>query len=255
MEDLFRLDGKVALVGGGAGGIGEALAMGLSRYGAKVVITSRRQKAVEETASKIRQQTGGETFAVASDATNEASVSEMIGKVVEKMGTIDILVNAQGMNIKRDAFEYPIDDWKCLMDANINATMIMCKHVGRVFKEKLDGKIINLSSVREKRGYTGGNVGYCATKGAVGAITRALALEWAPFNIKVNALGPALIITPGTIHIKNNPDLAKKYQAQIPLGRLAMPEDLVGACIFLASKASDFMTGQTLFVDGGVTAG
>jgi gluconate 5-dehydrogenase len=124
-----------------------------------------------------------------------------------------------------------------------------------VFKEKKSGKIINLSSVRGKRGYTGGNVGYCATKGAVEMITKALALEWAPYHIHVNALGPALIITPGTIHIKNNPRLAEEYKAAIPLGRLGEPDDLIGACVFLASGASDFMTGQTLYVDGGLTAG
>jgi len=254
MQDLFRLDGKVALVGGGAGGIGESLALGLSRYGAKVVIASRRQEAVDAAAARIKAETGNETWAVTCDVTNEASVAEMVGKVVAKLGTIDILVNSQGMNIKRDAFEYPLEDWQALMNANINGTMLMCKHVGRVMKEKKNGKIINLSSVREQRGFTGGNVGYCATKGAVGAMTRCLAIEWAPFNIKVNAIGPALIITQGTIHIKNNPDLAKKYQAMIPLGRLAEPADLIGTCVFLASPASDFMTGQTLFVDGGVTA-
>jgi NAD(P)-dependent dehydrogenase (short-subunit alcohol dehydrogenase family) len=109
--------------------------------------------------------------------------------------------------------------------------------------------------VRGIRGYTGGNVGYCATKGAVELITKALALEWAPYNINVNALGPALVITPGTIHIKNNPELAEKYRKNVPLGRLCLPEDLVGACIFLASRASDFITGQTIYVDGGATAG
>jgi gluconate 5-dehydrogenase len=244
------MDGKVALVGGGAGGIGEELALGLSRYGARVVITSRRQEAVEATAAKIKAETGNETWAVTCDSTNESSVAE----IVAKMGTIDILINAQGLNIKREAVEYPIEDWQKLMNTNINGTMLMCKHVGRIFKEKKKGKIINLSSVRERRGYTGGNVGYCATKGAVGAITRCLAIEWAPYNVNVNALGPALIITPGTVHIKNNPELAKKYASVVPLGRIGMPQDLVGACVFLASPASDFVTGQTLFVDGGITA-
>ena len=116
-------------------------------------------------------------------------------------------------------------------------------------------KIINLSSVREVRGYGGGNAGYCATKGAVGLITKTLALEWAPYNIHVNALGPSLVITPGTIHIQNDPALAKKYEALVPLGRLGMPADIIGACIFLASETSDFITRQTIYIDGGLTAG
>ena len=133
--------------------------------------------------------------------------------------------------------------------------MIACKHFGMIMKERRQGKIINLSSVREVRGYTGGNAAYCATKGAVGMLTKTLALELAPFNIHVNAIGPSLIITKGTVHIQQNPDLANKYSAMIPLGRLGVPGDLIGAAIFLASEASDFITGQTIFVDGGLTAG
>jgi gluconate 5-dehydrogenase len=127
--------------------------------------------------------------------------------------------------------------------------------VASQIKTKTGGKIINLSSVREVRGYTGGNAAYCTTKGAVGMITKTLALELAPHNIYVNAIGPALIITKGTIHIQQNPGLAKKYSSLIPLGRLGVPKDLVGAAVFLASEASDFITGQTIFVDGGLTAG
>jgi NAD(P)-dependent dehydrogenase (short-subunit alcohol dehydrogenase family) len=122
-------------------------------------------------------------------------------------------------------------------------------------KEKKQGSIINMSSVRGVRGFAGGNSAYCATKGAVELTTKALALEWAPYHIRVNALGPALIITPGTIHIQQKPELAEKYKATIPLGRLGMPEDLIGACVFLASDASAFITGQTIYVDGGLTAG
>ncbi len=256
MDKLFRLDNKVALVTGGAGGIGGALALGLSRYGAKVVISSRNQEHLNKEAKQITDETGNEALAITSDVTKEDSVSDLVKKTTDKLGTIDILVNAMGMNIKRDAFEYPIDDWRCLLDINVTGTMIACKQVAsQVFKAKNQGKIINLSSVRGIRGYTGGNVGYCATKGAVELITKALALEWAPYQINVNALGPALVITPGTIHIQQNPELAEKYRKNVPLGRLCLPEDLVGACLFLASRASDFITGQTIFVDGGATAG
>ncbi len=254
MEDLFRLDGKVAIVTGGAGGIGKMLATGLSRYGAKVVVSSRNSDAVTEAAREIQAETGRETLAVSADVTDEASVANLVATVLAKFGTVDILVNAMGINLKREAFEYPMSDWEKIIDVNVTGTMIACKHIGKVFKEKRRGKIINLSSVRGIRGYDGGNVGYCASKGAVELITKALALEWAPYNILVNALGPALIITPGTVHLRNNPELAKKYSANIPLGRLGEPDDLIGACIFLASSASDFVTGQTIYVDGGLTA-
>jgi NAD(P)-dependent dehydrogenase (short-subunit alcohol dehydrogenase family) len=255
VEDLFRLDGKVAVVTGGAGGIGYMLAMALSRYGAKVVVSSRNQEAICKAATQIQADSGNQTLALPADVTDENSIRQLAESVMSKMGTVDILVNAMGMNIKRDAFEYPMEDWRSLFAANVEGTMIACKHFGRIFRDKKQGKIINLSSVRGQRGYTGGNVGYCATKGAVELITKALALEWAPYHINVNAIGPALIITPGTIHIKNDPARAEVYRKQVPLGRLGEPEDLMGTCVFLASKASDFITGQTIYVDGGVTAG
>jgi gluconate 5-dehydrogenase len=255
MQDMFRLDNKVALVMGGAGGIGEALALGLSRQGAKVVISSRNQQALCEAAKKLTAETGNEVLAMTSDVTNEESVAALVKDVVAKLGTIDILVNAMGWNIKRDAFDYPMEDWRKLMDINITGTMIACKQVGaQVFKARKSGKIVNLSSVRGIRGKDGGNVGYSATKGAVEMITKSLALEWAPYNVNVNALGPALVITPGTVHIQKNPELAEKYRKAVPLGRLGMPEDMVGAVVFLCSPASDFVTGQTIFVDGGTTA-
>ncbi len=196
MDKLFRLDNKVALVTGGAGGIGGALALGLSRYGAKVVISSRNQDHLNKEAKQITDETGNETLAFTSDVTKEDSICDLVKKTTDKLGTIDILVNAMGMNIKRDAFEYPIDDWRSLLDINVTGTMIACKQVAaQVFKAKNQGKIINLSSVRGIRGYTGGNVGYCATKGAVELITKSLALEWAPYKINVNAKKNPIKIT------------------------------------------------------------
>ena len=255
MSDLFSLDKKIAVVVGGAGGIGEALALGLSQHGAGVVVASRNLEALDKVAAEINTKTGEETLAIQADVTDEKSIESLVKEVMTRFGTVDILVNAMGLNIKRDAFDYPMEDWDTIFDINVKGTMMACKHFGRVMKENKQGKIINLSSVREVRGYGGGNAGYCATKGAVGLITKTLALEWAPYNIHVNAIGPSLIITQGTIHIKNDPKLAKKYEAQIPLGKLGMPEDLIGGCIFLASEASDFITGQTIYIDGGLTAG
>jgi NAD(P)-dependent dehydrogenase (short-subunit alcohol dehydrogenase family) len=255
MTDLFRLDGKIAVVIGGAGGIGETLALGLSQNGAKVVVGSRNLERLKEVAKEIQAKTGGEVMAIPVDVTDEDTVASLVEKVLGKFGTVDILVNAMGLNIKREAVEYPMEDWDLIFDVNVKGTMITCKHFGRVMRDKKQGKVINMSSVRGIRGYTGGNTAYCATKGAVELITKTLALEWAPYNIHVNALGPALIITPGTIHIQQNPELAEKYKAMIPMNKLGVPEDLIGACVFLASEASNFITGQTLYIDGGLTAG
>ena len=254
MKDMFKLDGKIAIVTGGAGGIGEALALGLSIHGAKVVVSSRNQEAIEKVAAQISKESGNEAIAISCDVTDEASMTNLVDAVVKKYGRVDILVNAMGMNIKHDAFNYPVEDWDKLFNVNVKGTMIACKAAGKAMREQKKGVIINLSSVRGIRGYTGGNSGYCATKGAVELITKSLALEWAPLGIRVNAIGPALIITPGTKHIAANPELAKKYASLVPMGRIGLPEDLAGACVFLASEAAGFISGQTIYVDGGLTA-
>lgn len=255
MEDIFNLKGKIAVVLGGAGGLGEAIVEGLSQYGATLVIASRNLEALEKVAADTRARTGGDITPMQVDVTDEKDMARLVGAVVSKYGRVDILVNAMGLNIKRDAFDYPMEDWDKIFSINVKGTMIACKQFGCIMKDQGGGKIINLSSVREVRGYTGGNSAYCATKGAVGMITKALALELAPHKIYVNAIGPSLIITQGTIHIKEDPELANKYSAQIPLRRLGVPADLKGAAVFLASSASNFITGQTIFVDGGLTAG
>ena len=170
-------------------------------------------------ARKIAEASGNEAIAIPSDVTDESSVQKLVDRVMEKYGKIDILVNAMGLNIKHDAFEYLMEDWDKLFAANVKGTMIACKTVGRVMREQNSGAIVNLSSVRGIRGYTGGNAGYCATKGAVEQITKTLALEWAPHNIRVNALGPALVITPGTKHIAENPETGQKVCLINSLGK------------------------------------
>lgn len=254
MKNIFKLDGKIAIVTGGAGGIGEALALGLSIHGATVIVSSRNQEAIDKVAAKITQESGNEAIAISCDVTDEESMASLVKRVKEKYDRIDILVNAMGMNIKHDAFEYPVEDWDKLFDVNVKGTMIACKAVGKVMREQTKGAIVNLSSVRGIRGYTGGNTGYCATKGAVELITKALALEWASQGIRVNALGPALVITPGTKHIAEDPKLAAKYAAAVPMGRIGQPEDMVGAVVYLCSEAASFVSGQTIYVDGGLTA-
>lgn len=253
-KNLFDLTGKVAIVTGGAGGIGEALAEAVCAYGAKTIICSRSMDKLKEAAEAIRSKTGGEVEAMTIDVTDEESVAKMFKAVVDKYGKIDILINSMGMNIKREAMEYPMEDWDKMFAVNVKGTMVCCREAGKYMKAQ-GGNIINLSSVRGIRGMAGGNVGYAATKAAVELMTKSLALEWADFKIRVNALAPALIITPGTKHIMENPELAKKRAEAIPLKRLGMPDDMMSACVFLAADGASFVTGQTIFIDGGSTAG
>jgi NAD(P)-dependent dehydrogenase (short-subunit alcohol dehydrogenase family) len=255
MEDLFRLDGKVAVVIGGAGGIGEIMASGLAGQGANVALASRNLQKLETVAKKIQSETKSEIAAFQADVTEKQSVARLVKQVLSKFGTVDILVNSQGANLKRAAVDFPVDDWDLMFNINVKGTMLSCSEFGRVMIEKKKGKVINLSSVRGLRATLwGGNEGYCATKGAVDMITRSLASEWAPYNINVNAIGPSLIYTELAAATLQDPEKLQKYLANVPLKRVGQPNDLVGACIFLASAASDFITGQILYLDGGLTA-
>ena len=255
MTDMFRLDGKVAVVMGGAGGIGEIMAHGLAAQGAKVAIASRNMQKLEAAAQKIQKETKSQASAFQVDITDKQSVAELAKQILSKFGTVDILVNSQGANVKRNAVDFPVADWDLMFDVNVKGTMLACSEFGKVMVEKKRGKVINMSSVRGVRATLwGGNEGYCATKGAVDMITRSLASEWASYNINVNAIAPLLIKTELAKATLSNPEKLQKYVANVPFKRIGEPEDLVGLCIFLASEASDFITGQIIYLDGGLTA-
>ena len=255
MGDMFRLDGKVAVVIGGAGGIGKIMAFGLAGQGAKIGVASRDVQTLEIVAQKIQSETKSEAAAFQVDITEKQSVAQLVKQVMSKFGTVDILVNSQGTNLKRDAVDFPVEDWDSMFNVNVKGTMLSCSEFGKVMVEKKKGKVINLSSVRGIRATLwGGNEGYCATKGAVDMITRSLASEWAPYNINVNAIAPLLINTPLAAATFRDPEKLQKYVANVPFKRIGQPQDLVGVCVFLASPASDFVTGQIIYLDGGLTA-
>ena len=255
MTDMFGLNGKVAVVIGGAGGIGEIMALGLAEQGAKVAVASRNMQKLETVAQKIQSETKSEAAAFQVDIIDKQSVAQLVKLVLSKFGTVDILVNSQGANVKKPAVDFPVEDWDLMFQVNVKGTMLSCSEFGKVMIEKKKGKVINLSSVRGIRATLwGGNEGYSATKGAVDMITRSLASEWAPYNINVNALAPSLIYTELAAVTLRDPERLQKYLANVPLKRVGQPQDLVGACIFLASPASDFITGQILYLDGGLTA-
>jgi gluconate 5-dehydrogenase len=252
MADLFDLTGKVAIVVGGAGGIGHAQALGLAEAGADVIVASRKLEHLEPVAKEIKAK-GRKSLAVTVEVTDEKSVAAMVDSILKKFPTIDILVNAHGLALRKPAETFPIDEWQQVMDINTRGTFLCCQAVGRVMIKQKSGKIINLSSVRGRYGLAANYAAYCASKGAVDTLTRTLACEWAKYNVLVNAIAPTIVETELTRPALADPAFAQSMKARIPLGRWAMPEDIVGATIFFASKASDFITGQILYIDGGVT--
>ena len=254
MDDLFSLKGKNAVVLG-AGGMGTAIANGLLQYGARLEMADRDAAGLERSVSALAKMGHGGVLTHEVDATDEASMQELVEKTVASMGTIDILVNALGYNFKAHATEYPMDEWDKLFAVNVRAVMMSCKLFGAHMIQQGSGKIINLSSVRDDRGALGGNAGYCATKGAVKMITKQLGVELAPYNVKVNALGPIITVTPMTAErIKQDSSRYERMLLNVPMGRMANVDDLVGPAVFLASSASDFITGTVLYVDGGMMA-
>jgi gluconate 5-dehydrogenase len=229
---------------GGAGGIGHAQALGLAEAGADIIVASRKLEHLKPVAEEIKAQ-GRKSLAVPVEVTDEKSVAAMLDSALKEFPHIDILVNP--------ADSFPVDEWQKVMDINTRGTFLTCQAVGRMMIKQRSGKIINLSSVRGRYGLPTDYAAYCPSKGAVDTLTRTLACEWAKYNVLVNALAPTVVETELTRPALANPDFAQRMKARIPLGRWAMPEDIVGATVFFASKASDFITGQVLYIDGGVT--
>jgi NAD(P)-dependent dehydrogenase (short-subunit alcohol dehydrogenase family) len=254
---LFDLSGKKAIVFGGAGGIGQAIAQGLAQAGARISISSRTEASLKRASAEIKQNTGCAVTYYVCDATKEEQVVANCKAVVADHGSVDILVNAQGFNKKFPGTDIPVDVWDAMFDANVKSVMLTCKHFGKHMLAIGRGKIINLSSVRGARaaGNGGaGNVGYCSTKGAVDMMTRAYASDLRP-HVQVNAIGPTITYTPMMVGIlPSDPAERDKMAAALPAMRIGVPEDCVGPAIFLASAASDFVTGQIIYPDGGLTA-
>ncbi len=251
MDDLFSLEGKSAVVVG-AGGMGNAIADGLVRYGAQTAIADVNPATLEHVAAEIEGDTGRKVGVYQVDCTQEASVEDLVAKTISDMGRVDILVNALGVNFKAPATEFPMDQWDKLFAVNVRGVMVCCKMFGAQMVKQGGGKIINLSSVRGQRGTGGGNSAYCAAKGAVDMITRQLACELAPYGVLVNAIAPIITVTPMTEQrIRDEAARYEKMLQNVPMGRMATVADIVGPVVFLASAASDFITGTILNIDGG----
>lgn len=258
MTNLFDLSGKKAVVVGGAGGIGQAIAEGLAEAGAQVMISSRKEESLKRARQEIHAHCGADILYHVGDASKEADVEALLQAALTQMGTADILVNSQGFNKKFPGTEFPVDQWEAMFDANVKSVMLTCKRFGKYMKERnIHGKMINLSSVRGIRAVAnggGGNVGYCATKGAVEMLTKAYASDLRP-NIQVNAIGPTITYTPMMVGmLPDSEEERNKIAAGMPAQRIGYPNDCKGPAIFLASAASDFVTGSTIYPDGGLTA-
>lgn len=251
---LFDLSGKVAMISGGGDGIGRSMALGLAEAGADTVIFSRRQEKCAEVAGEI-EALGVKSLALSCDITSDEQVEEMVFRAMEMFGKIDILVNNSGRTWGAPPEEIPVDAWSKVMDLNVNGTFRCTQRVGREMIKAGSGKIINISSYSGSRGsdpkYLDA-IAYNASKGAINVFTMDLAVKWAKYNINVNAIAPGWFPTKMTEWTFDNKGEA--ILARIPMQRYGDLEELQGVVIFLASAASNYMTGQVVGVDGGLTA-
>jgi NAD(P)-dependent dehydrogenase (short-subunit alcohol dehydrogenase family) len=252
MVNTFDLKGKVSLVTGGHGGIGKAIALGLADAGSDVVVASRNMEALQQVVAEIKAK-GRKALAVSVDVTDEKSIAEMIKTITQTFSHLDILVNGAGLAIRKPADSFPAEEFRKVLDINTTGTFLVAQAAGRLMIKQKSGSIINVSSVRGQYGLPADYAAYCASKGAVDTLTKTLACEWAKHNVRVNAIAPTIVETDLTKAALANPDYAKMMKSRIPMGRWAMPEDTVGATIFFASDAASFVTGQILYIDGGVT--
>lgn len=251
--EQFKLDGRIALITGGTGGLGRVMAEALAQAGALVAITSRDQKKAEETAFKLTEKTGKKALGLGVDVTNSEQVNAMVQSVIDEFGRIDILINNAGINIRKPIEDFEDEEWDLVQETNLKGPFLCSRAVAKQMKKQQYGRVINLSSMLgsvglEERG------AYCSSKGGLIQLTKVLALEWGPHNITVNAVCPGPMATELNTVVMNNPEANKQFVDNIALGRWGKPEELTGSIIFLASDASSFMTGSSLVVDGGWTA-
>ncbi len=249
---MFDLTGKIAIVTGGNQGIGLGITRGLAGAGATVVIANRRA-AEGQKAAEALQKEGFNIIAIPTDVSQKASVAAMVEKVMNEYKKIDILVNNAAVIIRKPLEDFEEDEWDTILNTNLRGLFLCCQLVGREMIKRKKGKIINISSVLSQVVQSGRGV-YATAKAGVSHLTRALAMEWSQYNININAIGPGVTMTPiNQKYFEENPDDLKKIIEGIPIGREAYPRDYAGAAVFLASDASDYVTGQTLLVDGGLT--
>lgn len=256
LDQLFGLKGQVAVVTGGASGIGRASAELLAAAGATVVVVDRDAAAAEQALAEIGERSGPGGLAFGADVERESEIDATTAAVEKRLGRIDILVNSAGTAIRRPATEVSVEDWDKVMNVNTTGTFLFSRSVARGMIQRGEGgAIVQLSSIM---GFSGGglypNISYQTSKGAVVNMTRALAVEWAPHRIRVNAVAPTYVKTPFIAGLMAQPELVQRIEAMTPLRRLAEPSEIASAVLYLASPAAAMVTGHTLLVDGGFMA-
>jgi len=252
--DLFDLDGKVAIVTGGSRGIGRAICLGLATFGADVAVLARDETTGQDTARRVGK-LGRKAIFVRTDVSSVTDTRRAVEETVKRFGGLDILVNNAGVGVQAPAERVTPEEWDEVIGVNLRGLFFMSQAAAKVMIERgQGGRIINIASIF---GIVGSELGasvYHASKGAVVNLTRALACEWAKYNILVNCIGPGFIVTDMIKALQEVPAVAEVLEKRHALGRFGCPEEIVGAVVFLAGRASTFVTGENLFVDGGYTA-
>lgn len=252
--DEFRLDGQKAIVTGAGRGLGRALVLGLAEAGADVVLAGRSEAHLNGVRAEI-EALGRRALVVPTDVCRLGDLDVLVERTLAAFGGIDILVNNAGTTYRAPATDFPESEWDRVMAINVKAVFFLCQKVGRVMIEQgRGGKIINIASLISVIGMPH-IPAYAASKAGVTLLTRSLAVEWAQYGIRVNAIGPGYFKTDLTAGLEDHPDRGPKIRMRIPMKRWGNPEDLKGAVVFLASDASRYITGQTIYVDGGWLAG
>lgn len=252
-DDLFSVREQVVLISGASRGIGRAIAQGFAEREARVIVTGREAATLEKTAADLAA-SGGAAHAVVCDVAESTAIDQLVANVLAEHGRIDTLINVAGVNRRKPSLDVTEEDFDFIVDINLKGAFLLSQAVGRHMIKRRQGSQINISSLNNFRPVKG-VLPYAASKAAVGQMTRALALEWGEFGVRVNALSPGFILTDLTTKLWSNPTMQQWGHANTPLRRLGVPEDMIGTAIFLASKASAFMTGQILYVDGGFSCG
>lgn len=250
-RDWFDIRGKVALVTGASKGLGRAIATGLGRAGASLALCGRNMEDLEETGKTIAG-LGGDSRPYRMDVLAPDSIRDAVEAIRKDFGGIDILVNNAGVNIRKPVTELAEEEWDLVLDTNLKGYFLVAKAVVPEMIGRRRGKVINIASIMGAVALDN-LVAYASSKGGVVQMTKVMAIEWAKHNVNVNAIGPTYFETPLVAALRNDPDRFRFINERTPMGRWGQPEELEGTVIFLASRASDFITGQTIYVDGGWT--
>lgn len=252
-DELFSVRDQVVLVSGGSRGIGRAIAEGFADRGARVVITGRDAAVLDETVRQLSTNSRAVRGQVC-DVADADAIEALVPRLLDEFGQIDTLINVAGVNVRMPAEEYTVEQFDMILDINLKGAFLLSRAVGRTMLARGAGNQINISSLNNERPLL--NVlPYAISKAALGQMTRALACEWGPRGVRVNAIAPGFILTDLTKKLWSRPDMQAWGKANTPLGRIGQPADMVGAAVFLASRAAEFLTGQIIYVDGGFTCG